>query len=223
MKAIRAILIILPLVVFAGSANANSVILDGNFLNPIGTGNNLTPWSDWTNVGISKFAAPTPIPGNYARIPVGGDLFQRFGALQQGSYTLSFLAQNQSPWTAELVFAVQTMYGTLMSQVFAAGTAGMLSLASSSSFTRETLNFSIGPQTPFVANEFYFSNSYNYPAPEIANSINPPGTIINIADVSLTPVAVTPLPPTWTMMLIGLAGFGFVARRRKSKPALMTA
>jgi probable HAF family extracellular repeat protein len=36
-------------------------------------------------------------------------------------------------------------------------------------------------------------------------------------------VAVTPLPPAWTMMLIGLAGFGFVAYRRKSKPALMAA
>jgi len=38
-----------------------------------------------------------------------------------------------------------------------------------------------------------------------------------------TQVAVTPLPSTWTMMLIGLAGFGFVAYRRKSKPALITA
>jgi hypothetical protein len=36
-----------------------------------------------------------------------------------------------------------------------------------------------------------------------------------------TQVAATPLPPAWTMMLIGLAGFGFVAYRRKSKPALV--
>ena len=36
-------------------------------------------------------------------------------------------------------------------------------------------------------------------------------------------VSATPLPPTWTMMLVGLAGFGFVASRRKSKPALMAA
>jgi hypothetical protein len=38
-----------------------------------------------------------------------------------------------------------------------------------------------------------------------------------------TAAAVTPLPPTWTMMLIGLAGFGFAAYRRKSRPALMAA
>jgi hypothetical protein len=30
-------------------------------------------------------------------------------------------------------------------------------------------------------------------------------------------VSATPLPPTWTMMLIGLAGFGFVAYRRQRK------
>lgn len=34
-------------------------------------------------------------------------------------------------------------------------------------------------------------------------------------------VSATPLPPTWTMMLLPLAGFGLMAHRRKSKPALM--
>jgi hypothetical protein len=36
-------------------------------------------------------------------------------------------------------------------------------------------------------------------------------------------VSATPLPPAWTMMLIGIAGLGFVAYRRKEKAALMTA
>ncbi len=36
-------------------------------------------------------------------------------------------------------------------------------------------------------------------------------------------ISATPLPPSWTMMLIGVAGFGFVAYRRKSKPALRLA
>ena len=34
-------------------------------------------------------------------------------------------------------------------------------------------------------------------------------------------VAATPLPASWTMMLIGVVGFGFVAYRRKSKPVLV--
>jgi hypothetical protein len=36
-------------------------------------------------------------------------------------------------------------------------------------------------------------------------------------------VSATPLPPAWTMMLIGLAGLGFMAYRRNSKPVLMEA
>ena len=37
-------------------------------------------------------------------------------------------------------------------------------------------------------------------------------------------VSATPLPPSWTMMLIGLAGFGFVAyRRQKQNTAIATA
>jgi hypothetical protein len=42
-------------------------------------------------------------------------------------------------------------------------------------------------------------------------------------DYGTASVSATPLPPAWTMMLIGLAGFGFVAYRRKSKAALMAA
>jgi hypothetical protein len=36
-------------------------------------------------------------------------------------------------------------------------------------------------------------------------------------DYGTASVSATPLPPTWTMMLIGLAGFGFVAYRRQRK------
>jgi hypothetical protein len=36
-------------------------------------------------------------------------------------------------------------------------------------------------------------------------------------------LSATPLPPTWTMMLIGLAGFGLVAYRRKGRTSLEAA
>lgn len=38
--------------------------------------------------------------------------------------------------------------------------------------------------------------------------------------LDLLPVSATPLPPTWTMMLIGLAGLGFVAHRGSRKSSL---
>ena len=40
---------------------------------------------------------------------------------------------------------------------------------------------------------------------------------------SLTPTAAVPEPSTWAMMLFGFTGIGFMAYRRKSKPALMAA
>ena len=36
-------------------------------------------------------------------------------------------------------------------------------------------------------------------------------------------VSATPLPPSWTMMLIGLAGFGFVAYRRQKQNTAIAA
>ena len=74
-----------------------------------------------------------------------------------------------------------------------------------------TLGFNID-NPPFTPNELTFSNSYDAPIGPIANSINPAGTILNIADVKL--YAVVPEPATWTMMLIGFAGLGFVGYRR---------
>jgi hypothetical protein len=44
-----------------------------------------------------------------------------------------------------------------------------------------------------------------------------------ILDVSFTTVTPVPEPSTWAMMILGFAGVGFVAYRRKSKPALMAA
>jgi PEP-CTERM motif len=36
-------------------------------------------------------------------------------------------------------------------------------------------------------------------------------------------LAAVPEPSTWAMLIIGFAGIGFMAYRRKSKPALMAA
>ncbi len=42
-------------------------------------------------------------------------------------------------------------------------------------------------------------------------------------ELTLSPVVAVPEPSTWAMMLLGFAGIGFVAYRRKSKPALIAA
>jgi probable HAF family extracellular repeat protein len=60
-----------------------------------------------------------------------------------------------------------------------------------------------------------------YPGADLtfANGINDAGQITGYADLSSS----VPEPSTWAMLLIGFAGIGFMAYRRKSKPALMAA
>jgi hypothetical protein len=214
------LLTILGLAFTPSFAKANSIILDGEFLNPIGTGNNLTPWSDWTNAGITRHSAPTGIPGNYASTPVGADLFQRFSTLADGEYVLSFLVQNPSPNSAQLVFGVQQAGGSPSEVVYADGLQEEITVPSSTNFSSVSLTFYVTPTVTFPVNELTFSNSYDNPAGPWANSINPSGTVIDVADVSL---AAVPEPSTWVMMLLGLAGLSFVGYfRRKNDSAFGT-
>jgi len=46
---------------------------------------------------------------------------------------------------------------------------------------------------------------------------------IYLDDVSVDAVAAVPEPSTWAMMILGFGGVGFMAYRRKSKPALLAA
>jgi hypothetical protein len=51
------------------------------------------------------------------------------------------------------------------------------------------------------------------------------GDLINLSHSSAGTISAsaTPLPPTWTMMLIGLAGFGLMLYRRKGRDAFIGA
>jgi hypothetical protein len=202
----------------ASSVSASSIVVDGTFQNSIGVGPE--PWIDFTHAGASTHLAPPGIPGNYASLPVGTDLFQHFSPLIDGSYELSFLVRNESPSPAVLVFAVQQGGGTPINILFDEGTAEELILPVSKLFQRVTFDFVLSTP-PFTPDEFYFSNSFDAPDPPITNSINPPGTVIDVADVSLvalsspTPV---PEPRTWVMLLLGFVGLGYASYRRSLIP-----
>jgi hypothetical protein len=155
------LLTILGLAFTTSLAKASSIILDGDFLDPIGTGNDLTPWSDWTNAGITGHPAPTGIAGNYASMPVGADLFQRFSNLPDGEYVLSFMVRNSSPNSAQLVFGVQQAYGSPAEVVYADGLQEEITVPASGLFSTETLTFYVTPTVTFPVNELTFSNSYD--------------------------------------------------------------
>jgi hypothetical protein len=207
---------------------ATNIIQSGTFQNPIeiGTPTALGIWSDWTGAGIGRDPAPSPIPGDYATLPVGADLFQRFAALANATYTLTFLVEDASAWAAQLVFAVQEALGSPVGEEAALGLPEDITLEPSSTFEQVSLTFTVD-NPPYPLNELTFSNSYDNPIPPIANSVNPSGTIIDIADVSLVldPAggvdglsivggSVVPELSTWAMMLLGFAGLALAGYRR---------
>jgi hypothetical protein len=49
------------------------------------------------------------------------------------------------------------------------------------------------------------------------------GDWLSLSPTTVTLTAAVPEPSTWAMMILGFAGVGFMAYRRKSKPALMAA
>jgi hypothetical protein len=55
------------------------------------------------------------------------------------------------------------------------------------------------------------------------NGLNACGNCTVDFTVAITPVSGVPEPSTWVMMLLGFAGLGFMACRRKSKTARITA
>jgi hypothetical protein len=183
-------------------AKASSIVLDGDFLDPIGTGENLTPWSDWTNAGITRHPAPMGVPGNYASMPTGADLFQRFAGPGPGTYVLTFDVRDEATWSASLTFTVQQPLGGPWNDILTT-----ITIPSSLKFTEEQFTFEI-TQPAGTLSELAFSNSYDYQFPK-----NPPGTVLDIANVSLTAV---PEPSTWAMILLGFGGLSFVGYRRRT-------
>ena len=69
---------------------------------------------------------------------------------------------------------------------------------------------------PFSVNLGPGVNPFGYFIIDNQDSINTSGTL-NITNIA----SGVPEPATWAMMILGFAGVGFMAYRRKSKPALM--
>jgi hypothetical protein len=117
-------------------------------------------------------------------MPNGADLFQDFSALQNGNYTLSFMAKNEMNYDVKLVAAVQTAIGTPASQLQSLGFLKESDLSANSGWVNETLSFTVN-NPGITVNELTFSNSYDNTSPQLQDSKNPAGTFIDIANVSL--------------------------------------
>jgi hypothetical protein len=76
---------------------------------------------------------------------------------------------------------------------------------------------------PYNGGQLFISSGISTGWQPFVSMLTGQGPIGGVDAAFQTQVAVTPLPPTWTMMVVGLAGLGFVAYRRKSTSALRLA
>lgn len=81
----------------------------------------------------------------------------------------------------------------------------------------------IGASGPSSSGFFFFNqNGGNANQPGLNFTFTPSGELTTNGTVSSV-VAAVPEPSTWVMMILGFFGVGFMAYRRKAKPAFMAA
>jgi hypothetical protein len=132
---------------------------------------------------------------------------------------------------------VTNVTGTLTGYQF--GTAGYVggSATDSINWVWDNVNHSTGAQnySTFLMDGtdldywHWIQFAYNYsaaPTLSFTSGVSVFGTdnFVNYNDPMVSgTISAVPEPATWAMMLLGFAGVGFMAYRRKSKPALMAA
>ena len=226
------------LVVFAASsgANANNLIADGSFnIAPLPTASDQyylnystsLPGNDWfvldnnvdvVNSGASPYAM-TPPTGSCCVVDlVGfgstGGIYQSFSPIVSGLYKLSVEYANNFYSTSSAAAAVEI--GT------SAGDSSILS----GSITHSGSSFGNMLWDVYTATVDLTSGSTYFLSFDTTSGANSGGVVI--ADVSLsntTGLSAAPLPSTWTMLIAGFLGLGFMAFRgaKRSSAALAAA
>jgi hypothetical protein len=77
--------------------------------------------------------------------------------------------------------------------------------------------------TPLIDGTFSINSFFDVFVDLTLDSTTPLNTEIGPIHLALPAVAAVPEPSTWAMLLLGFASIGFMAYRRKSKPALIAA
>jgi PEP-CTERM motif len=107
--------------------------------------------------------------------------------------------------------------------------------ASATPIDLTSLNWSIDAGTPYWLAATSNSDNVSWQAGSSIGSVGVnqnnaagwtviPGAHLPQAEIFASPISSSvPEPSTWAMMILGFAGVGFMAYRRKSKPALMAA
>jgi hypothetical protein len=224
MNSIIAILATLVTATLASqNAQASELIINGGFE---ASSNNFTTPPGWTNVGhedgVLQYATAAPNITPYQ----GLNFYSLDGAGDNGV----FIAGDG------ITQSVATVIGANYQLNFGLsgenGPGGITTLAVT--IGSQTTDFTITSDNSSFFNKPFALTTINYVATSADTAISFIETASNdggnndalIDGVSFQGPSVTsavPEPSTWAMLILGFAGIGFMAYRRKSKPALMLA
>jgi hypothetical protein len=183
---------------------------------------------------------------------VGGQLAQKFtinnaSVISSASFTDFLTGVGQpTPASVNWEFFNADGVGGLPGTVIAGGSSLLTATLLGSAFfgggiSRDVYqeNFAIAPTVSLASGEYYFA--LNVPVTDVlltfgteigGGALIAPGGAWHLYNPTTTSFAVSlngdqiapiPEPSTWAMMILGFAGVGYMAYRRKSKPALMAA
>jgi hypothetical protein len=154
------------------------------------------------------------------------------------NYNLDFLGNQQLTVTnlTEVLLALITVGFVNSSNLNMTGTLSFLDVSGNIVYTTPSLTddngsihvgqaFSNFPSLPntITFGGLSYTGTVNSYASGVPTRDYDTGLFHLEADQVVGSVAAVPEPSTWAMMILGFAGLGFIAYRRKSKPALMAA
>jgi len=219
-------------VVYTGTINSGGTDTGGIFNNNVGIASNAYSGTSFTaefkfdttlganlnttqsplyngNIGGTNWAGQPTSPGIFATVTINGVTSSSYESYflnytNTGYSQIAHYAANYNPYAANGAH-FQSLAGEI--QRFDTSLSS-LPLTGPISYT-----FGAGDSGQLYFDESTYANNYTEQ------------TYINatIATLTVSSVSAVPEPSTWAMMILGFVGVGFMAYRRKSKPALMAA
>jgi len=163
--------------------------------------------SSGTSVGIADVS--NVYGGGVIGATTGNNVLMQSGTTSPASYTLSFA-------TALLSFQFDTV-SNITSNLLPAWSATAFDASNVTLSTVGNSSLSVGGDA-----QTYLLNGPGIESVTFYGNAEGSAGFTNQPIDTLVLTTAVPEPSTWAMLLLGFAGIGFMAYRRKSKPALMT-
>jgi hypothetical protein len=209
--------------IFVSAGNAGTVFyqsatdFNAATTNQVTTGfNGILTNDQRTSTGYASYSPSLAVNGiNFSGAPLGAVNINAAGFYNSSDFSVDYLINpyqiSSDPNVLTITFAPTTAFGLDFS-TFNKGPAAFELSNSFGTTVDPTLGFENSQFIGFVSTDMLSSLTLTVSSTESWV----------VTDVT-TAVAAVPEPSTWAMMLLGFAGVGFMAYRRKSKPALMAA